>query len=96
MGRTARYVILAEDCAGMRFVEQYLVVPRWEIETWAEHLLRGTAVSEDGKTGWNTAQSERDCHAAGRLLRGHRLPEPPPECCPASLAASDAEFARLE
>jgi hypothetical protein len=182
MARTARYVILAEDRAGMRFVEQYLiergidsreirsrhappgkgsgkqwvtqeypmevralrakihvwkallvatdadelsvaerkdqladalaaqalaarspdehialVVPRWEIETWAEHLLRGTDVSEDDGMGWSVSQSERECHAAGRLLRAHRQePEPAPTCCPPSLKASDAELARVD
>ena len=181
MGRTAAYVVLAEDRAGMRFVEQYLrsigvdsrairslhappgrgsgkqwvtttypaevrgfrekknhvwkvllvvtdadelrtreradelasalagaglapradeerialVIPKWEIETWAEHLLTGAPVTEDHKSGWPVARSERDCHAAGGKLDGHRgTPKPPPECCPASLEASDAELAR--
>jgi hypothetical protein len=182
MGRTAAYVVVAEDRAGMRFVEQYLrsigvdsrairsrysppgrgsgkqwvtttypaevrgfrekknhvwkvllvvtdadelsvaervgqlarsladagsapradeerialVIPKWEIETWAEHLLTGAPVTEDAKMGWPVARSGRDSHAAGGKLLGHRgAPKPSPGCCPPSLEASDVELARV-
>lgn len=69
------------------------VIPKWEIETWAEHLLRGTEVSEDVKMGWSTEKSERECAQAGKQLGRHRAAKP--TCCPPSLVASDAEFARI-
>src|SRR5262249_52367153 len=73
-----------------------LAIPKWEIEAWAEHLLRRTSVAEDAKMGWAVDKSERDCTAAGSMLRSHRQGNPmPPSCCPPSLAESDAEFARL-
>lgn len=70
-----------------------LVVPRWEIETWTQHLLDGTPVREDEKSGWAAERSERDCPKAGRLLQAHRAPKP--NCCPPSMVSSDGEFARL-
>ncbi len=69
-------------------------IPRWEIETWAEHLLTNEVVPEDQKMGWTTERSERECARAGYLLHPHRQPRPP--CCPPSMRASDAEFARLD
>lgn len=69
------------------------VIPRWEIETWAEHLLRGTSVSEDEKMRWPAERSERECARAGDKLGPHRAGRP--TCCPPSLIASDAELARI-
>lgn len=73
--------------------EIVLVIPKWEIETWAIHLLDGVPVREDEKTGWPAERSERDCPKAGRMLRAHRASSP--SCCPPSMSASDVEFARL-
>ncbi len=73
--------------------EIVLAISKWEIETWAKHLLEGVPVSEDEKTGWRSDRSERDCPRAGRLLAEHRAPKP--ACCPPSMIASDEEFARL-
>ena len=70
-----------------------VVIPRWEIETWAEHVLTGASVSEDARMGWDVAKSERDCHAAGGKLAEHRSPGP--ACCPPSLVAVDGELARV-
>lgn len=81
---------LAPRAAGEEIV---LAVPKWEMETWAKHLLEQGPVSEDEKTGWRSDRSERDCPRAGRLLAEHRTPKP--ACCPPSMIASDEEFARL-
>lgn len=70
-----------------------LVIPKWEIETWAEHLLDEVPVTEDEKSGWTSDRSETDCPEAGERLHEHRRPRP--TCCPPSLVASDDEFARV-
>jgi hypothetical protein len=74
-----------------------ILVPRWELEAWAEHLLRGTAVSEDRKAGWSTQRAQKEGHQAGGILPVHRPRGGElPTCCPPSLVMSDGELARLD
>ncbi|MFO0651442.1 MAG: hypothetical protein U0326_34780 [Polyangiales bacterium] len=75
-----------------------LLVPRWEIETWAHHLLSGDEVTEDEKAvHWDTERSRRDCRAAGERWDTHRpLGKVMPGCCPPSLVRADDERKRLD
>lgn len=73
-----------------------LIVPKWEIETWAHHLLTGQGAVEDKKVGWRSPESELKCHMAGKSMTEHRKPPSVlPPCCPPSMVAADAEFLRL-
>jgi hypothetical protein len=59
-----------------------LLVPRWEFETWAEHLNRGTTVDEGVKLGWSSERAERECLQAGKRLVEHRPRNGErPTCC---------------
>lgn len=75
-----------------------LLVPRWEIETWALHLNTGEAVIEDEQvTAWDPNRSRAECRAAGECWDAHRPPTGPmPHCCPPSLIRADSERARLD
>jgi hypothetical protein len=73
-----------------------IFIPKWEIETWLEHLSHGRPVDESYRDYPKFVGHERDCYpAADHLVQIAQGVSHPQHCSPSLQRALESEYPRL-
>jgi hypothetical protein len=75
----------------------FILIPKWEIETWLKYLEDGVFNEEDGKLPKRFSGSESNCDPlAQKLLKMCQSQKLEPEPAPPSLLAACVEYKRFK